>query len=133
MSICERIFYILNEREIMAKDLADAIGVSKSVVSSWKTRGSNPPAELLVKICGFLNISLEYLLTGETDTKSPNKLTPGEQAIYEQVHPLSEAEKYKIAGAIPLLRLLQDTPMNALEDVSEQMAVGLFAGSTSRD
>ena len=57
--------------------LADYLQVSKSVVSTWKNRGTNPPAEYIERICEFLDISIEWLITG----KEKENITTEEEKI----------------------------------------------------
>ena len=47
------------------KELAEAIGVSPNNINSWKSRGTDPPASLIMSIAQFFGISVESLLTGE--------------------------------------------------------------------
>ncbi len=70
MSINERLFSILEERHISQKDFASAIGTNSRNISSWRTRGSDPPAELICKIADFFGVSVEWLLTGEEKNRS---------------------------------------------------------------
>ena len=65
MTINERLFLLLAEAHRSQKDLADFIGVNERNIASWKQRGSDPPAKLIVKIAAFFDVSVEWLLTGE--------------------------------------------------------------------
>lgn len=64
MSISERLFATLETKKLKLSDLANSLGVNKSVVSTWKSRKTNPPVEYMVRICDFLSISYDYYLTG---------------------------------------------------------------------
>lgn len=70
MTINERLFSVLAERHISQKDLAVFVGVNERNVGSWKTRGSDPPAKLIVKIAECLGVTVEWLLTGEEHSHS---------------------------------------------------------------
>lgn len=65
MTICERIFDIIEEKRLKASELAKKLEIKQSVISNWKKRNTNPPIEYSVVICEFLEISLEYLITGK--------------------------------------------------------------------
>jgi len=65
MTINERLFAILDERHIKDIDLARHLKRPASSISNWRLRGTNPPSELIALICEFLEISINYLLTGE--------------------------------------------------------------------
>ena len=67
MQIVERMFFTMKAKKLKSVDLAKKLGISKSVVSSWKSRSTNPPSEYIVPICEFLGVSLHFLLTGEEE------------------------------------------------------------------
>lgn len=71
MTICERLFAIIEDRGIKSADLCRATGISPSAFANWKQRGTDPPAKHILPICEFLDCSLEYLLTGEETKKEP--------------------------------------------------------------
>ncbi|WP_320956525.1 helix-turn-helix transcriptional regulator [Enterocloster asparagiformis] len=60
MSINERFFKTLEEKGIKASEIAKVLNVNNSIISAWKTRGTNPPIEYTVQICKLLGISIEY-------------------------------------------------------------------------
>ncbi|MBE5977839.1 MAG: helix-turn-helix transcriptional regulator [Paenibacillaceae bacterium] len=63
--IGKRVHVLLNEQGKRQKDLADFLGTATSTVHGWKQGNRNPSSEVLLPICEFLDISLEYLLTGK--------------------------------------------------------------------
>lgn len=65
MSIGERVHTLLEEKGRRQKELADFLGTRASTVNGWKQGNKTPSSELLLPICEFLDISIEYLLTGE--------------------------------------------------------------------
>lgn len=69
MSINERLFRILEEKNMKMVDISNKLEISKSVVSTWKKRGTNPPAEYIERICELLDISIEYLITGKDNSE----------------------------------------------------------------
>ena len=95
MTINQRIFNIIEEKQLKQADLARILGVRTSVIASWKTRGSNPPIEYATQICEFLNISI-YDLLG-----APNKNISELDHLYAQASPDDKAtidfilQKYK--------------------------------------
>lgn len=79
MTICERIFELIEEKHLKAAELAKLLDVKQSVLTNWKKRNTNPPMEYAIVICEFLGISIQYLLTG----KEGNELTKEEQQLLE--------------------------------------------------
>lgn len=81
------------------KDLAKYIGIPTATVHSW-TKGSNPKVEHLIKIAEFLNVSLDYLLTGEKQNTVQEETTElvelfKELEIEKQIKALSSVIKIK--------------------------------------
>lgn len=66
MTISQRIFSILEEKHLSQKDLSDYSGISPAAISSWKSKGTNPSSDKIIKISEFLNVSPTFLLTGES-------------------------------------------------------------------
>lgn len=95
MTISERIFTLLDEKKLKQKDFALYLDVSPAVVNAWKKRGTNPPIELAIKICRFLDISIWELLDVQPDTTCEiediyNKLSPDDKQIVDFIF-----DKYK--------------------------------------
>lgn len=85
MTINERLFKLLDEKKLKQSDLAKHLNVSQAVITTWKKRGTTPPAEYLIKICKFLNISI-YELLGE-DQKTMSEL----EHLYSKASPDDKA------------------------------------------
>ncbi len=62
MTINSRLFDLLTQKGLKQADLAKHLNVSQNVVTNWKQRGNNPPAEYIIPICDFLGISVHVLL-----------------------------------------------------------------------
>lgn len=67
------------EREklgLSSTDLAGKLGVQKTRVSMWETKGTVPRQEVLFKLCDLFNVSADYLLGNDkTDGKNPKNET----------------------------------------------------------
>ena len=64
MSINERFFNLLDERNITQKEFSQKTGIPTQTVSGWKKRKTDPPASLISSIADFFNVSCDYILTG---------------------------------------------------------------------
>ena len=62
MTISERIFEIMKEKNIKAKEFAKMTGIGQSTISDWKTKKTNPQANKIMIICEALNVSPEDVL-----------------------------------------------------------------------
>lgn len=96
MKAIYKIIEIMEQKKLKYSDLAAFLGVSKSVVSAWKQRETNPPLEYIVQICRFLDISLYELLGIESDNKSEleylySKASPEDKSVIDLI-----LSKYKV-------------------------------------
>lgn len=73
MSISERIFAKMGQDKSHLRALAAALKIAPSTVTSWKVRGSDPPAKYIVEIANFLQVSPMWLLTGQESESSTLK------------------------------------------------------------
>ncbi len=88
MGINERIFSILEEKNLKQSAFAEFLGLSTGQITAWKKRGTTPPAEYLIDICKFLDISIYQLLGVENENESEleqiyKKLQPDEKKIVD--------------------------------------------------
>ncbi len=65
MTVNDRIFLTLQQQKKKQNDLAEFLGIKHVAVSNWKTGKSVPNIENLEKIAKFLNVSLDFLITGK--------------------------------------------------------------------
>lgn len=114
MEIYERLFITMDEKGIMQRDIFENVeGATKSTVSSWKTRRTDPPAKMIVPICNIIGVSVEYLLTGETSKKSSscfpkNDISESDMQLLELFHKLPGEKQSEIKGEIKgMLRVLE--------------------------
>ncbi|MDD7218889.1 MAG: helix-turn-helix domain-containing protein [Clostridia bacterium] len=100
MTINQRMFEIMKKKNIKSVDIANKLGISKSVISNWKSRETNPPAEYIVPICELMGVSIEFLLTGkerkdlsEEESKiieAYRKADPAEQGVIKKILDIQE-------------------------------------------
>ena len=93
MTISQRIFSILKDKKLKQKDMAAYTGISTSAISAWHKNNTNPAAESISIIADFLDVSIEYLLTGEE--KCPS-LPDDEQELLNYYKKLPEREQIKL-------------------------------------
>lgn len=68
---------LLSELKFLGKsqaDLARFLGVRQSTVQQWIQKGSIPAADTALKIAQFINVSLEYLITGKNPPPKTEKV-----------------------------------------------------------
>lgn len=65
MTITERIFVLLSQKDIKQKQFAELINVNEKTVSAWKKNNSLPPLNKISNISDVLGVSIDFLLTGK--------------------------------------------------------------------
>lgn len=95
MTINERIFKRIKENNLKKADLARLLKVNTSVIATWEKRGTNPPADYLIQICEFLNISIYELLGIQNKNKiqeAYDKADTGTQAAIRKLLDIKNEE-----------------------------------------
>ena len=68
----------LDFQDIKVKELAVKTGISQRTLEGYLgARGSIPPADVAVKIAQVLNVSVEYLVTGDSEQNAKSKDAAG--------------------------------------------------------
>lgn len=100
---------LLKENGLQQKTLADAIDVSESSISKYRTGERKPKVDVLTKIADYFDVSIDYLLTGvsaETDIAINIGFNNDEYKKLEELKVLSDKQKYigslfKVESEIP--------------------------------
>ena len=100
--ITDRINEQLNYLGFSRADMCRFTGISESTIRNW-IRGTSPQAEMLFKVARFLNVSLEYLITG----KNPPPKSEKEEKNYDSefldlFNSLPECEQTEIKEIVKL-------------------------------
>ena len=61
-----RLFELMESRNIRAKDVSEATGISTSSFTDWR-KGKMPTPQKLRTLADFFGVSVEYLLGNESD------------------------------------------------------------------
>lgn len=96
MTINEKIFKEIKEKNLKKAELARLLQVNTSVIATWEKRGTNPPAEYLIRICEFLNITIYELLGIENENKiqeAYDAADPGTQAAVRKLLDIKDEEQ----------------------------------------
>ena len=89
MTVNDRIFFTLQQKR-KQNNVTQYLEIKHEAVSNWKTRKSVPNIENLEKIATFLNISLDFLITGKehNTTIHSNENHVFSQKMKKHSHPL---------------------------------------------
>lgn len=109
MTIGERLFKILNEKNISMPELSRMTGISRHTIFDWQRRNTNPGADKIMVICEALQITPEELLVGKQDNEKPEYdhliITDDiEMQIMKECHNLSEAKKKRLLAYVSMLQ-----------------------------
>lgn len=110
MIISERIFQILQEREISQKVFSERTGIAQSTISDWKRKKTNPAADKILVICEVLGVTPYQLLSGvEDEGKYAMDYLIVEKGaedyiLLEGYHSLGKSERGRLLGYLEALQ-----------------------------
>ena len=90
MTICERMFSIMEEQGKRPADLCKLLKIVTAQTTAWKQRNSDPPAKYIMQISQFLGVTPEFLLTGETSFPTMRTRESEMLAMYKQLPPANQ-------------------------------------------
>lgn len=94
-----RLFEIMEQKNIKAKDITAATGISSGMISGYKTGVAVPSGERLKTIANYLGVSADYLL-GNDDPEE----TALSSKLKIEVDDLSEEQKQDVLKYIRFLK-----------------------------
>ena len=104
----KRVLKELDFLNVSKADIARFLNVRKSTVYSWFERDTIPAADTALRIADFLNVSLEYLVTGEKDEsqKSRIKLSDFEKNLLREAADLLPEDKAELMAYIAMKKTM---------------------------
>lgn len=73
-------------RGMSQKELADALGLTRSTVSMWEIGASSPSAPQIIAACRLLGVSSDYLLSLHEDGANPPPTPKLEEALDPEIY-----------------------------------------------
>lgn len=104
----ERFERLLFEKKVSKKDIAEAVGLSRTGISSWKDADRLPRADVAIKIAQMLNVPVDYLVLGETVELKQNN-----SEISVKIQELSDNQIKLVNALVDLLKAETLTPEGA--------------------
>lgn len=107
----KRVLEEMDFLQVSKAELSRAIEVPDPTVRSWFKKDSIPAADTALKIADFLNVSLEYLVTGEKDEskKSKTELSDFEKNLLCEAKVLTQEDKVELMAYIAMKKSLYRT------------------------
>ena len=112
MIISERIFYVMEQKNITQLELSRRTGIATSNISDWKK--TNPKTDCLLSICDALDITPEQFLTGKgidpeyKDSDMDYEVTRSDIKILKQIHSLGDAQYKRLMAYMKVLQKLEE-------------------------
>jgi transcriptional regulator with XRE-family HTH domain len=69
----DRVEQILKQKKLTQKELAENLSLRRPTLSDWKKNGAVPAGDICYKIAEFLNVSPEWLITGNENKSLSNE------------------------------------------------------------
>ena len=109
MTISERLFSIMREKNVSMPELSRMTGISRHTIYDWQKKNTNPGADKIMVICRALQISPEELLVGTADeiTGKHDLSVSGnetEMQIIRDYRNLSDAQKKRLLAYMSMLQ-----------------------------
>ena len=108
-AIGNRILELIKSRGMTQKEFSLKTGIPQSTISDWRGKGLNPNIDKIMVISKVLDISLEDLISGETETSGKevdyiciDKDSP-EYRLVMGYRKLGQAERARLEGYIHVL------------------------------
>lgn len=109
MEIIERIYETMEKKNKHAVELCARLQIRASTMSTWKSRTSDPPAKYMKTIADFLEVSLDYLLTGQ-EPPTKGTASPEEEELLTLFRSLPDSKKHEFIGELKgFLRAYKET------------------------
>ena len=113
MIISERIFNVMEQKNITQVELSIRTGIATSNISDWKKKKTNPKANCLLSICDALEITPDQLLTGKgidpeyKDADMDYEVTKADIRILKQIHSLGDEQYKRLMAYMKALQKLE--------------------------
>ena len=114
-AILERILKLMDEKNISMSEMCKLAQIPQSTFSTWKSKDREPKAKYLNNIANVLDVSVDYLTTGEAINLKNHKIT---DLIYEIVNKQMQEKLQSPHPYISILgRVIAGVPVESVEDI----------------
>lgn len=103
-NISERIQLLRKQKGFSQNELAEKVEISKAQMSRYISKNVQPPADVLKKLADVLSVSVDFLISGDSDQKAIENLSHTEVLQqYKEVDNLPEEERKTVIKVISAL------------------------------
>ncbi len=100
MIIAKKIKELRLERNITQPQLANEVGVAKSMISQWESEKNEPKATYIVKLANFFQVATDYLLGNSNDIGVivNNNLSETENYLVQKLRLMNSEKKQELVS-----------------------------------
>lgn len=114
MAFEDRLTSLRKEKKLTQQDMASKLEIARTTYASYEQGHRQPDYDTLKKIADFFEVSIDYLLTGNKATTSPDEmwqelLDPKKRVFFKD---LQEAPEEKIEELIEFWEFLKTRDKN---------------------
>ena len=95
MTILDRIYELMNERNLRPSQVTNDIGIANSSFSDWKKVKGSPSLDAVTKLAAYFNVSLDYMVNG-IETKSLELSSQNEIVLIQNFRKLTPTLQSKL-------------------------------------
>jgi len=98
MIIAKKIKELRQENNITQPQIAEKVGVAKSMISQWESEKNEPKATYIIRLAQFFNVSTDYLLGLSDDLGNVvnNNLSETENYLINLLRQLNSEKKQEL-------------------------------------
>jgi SOS-response transcriptional repressor LexA len=96
MDFSERLETLIKAKNTSQKAIAEYLCIRRPSISDWKNLETIPGADIAIKLAKYLNVSVEYLITG----KDESGFTPEQRDLLRNYDKLDKRDKETVLGLI---------------------------------
>ena len=101
ISVGKQIQDLRKQNNLNQTQLANKIGVSLTQLQRYENKGVQPPADVFKKLADTFNVSIDYLVYGDTEEKAQQSIKDNELlAQFKAVEQLDNKDKSTIKDII---------------------------------
>ena len=113
MTISERLFSIMEEKNISMPELARETGISRHTIFDWQRRKTNPGSDKIMILCEVLQVTPEELLTGKQNPRPEypdTSYAPGsfELQLLRECQGFSYQKKRRLLAYVSMLQNIKE-------------------------
>ncbi len=113
MTISERLFSIMQKKDISMPELSRRTGISRHTIFDWHRRNTNPGSDKIMVLCEALEIMPEELLLGQAANEPAEEqrdisLGDFELQILEICRGFSDSKKRRLMAYMSMLQNMKE-------------------------